>query len=224
MDLASETPFPCAGDGPNFYIGRLGKGLSANMDYFNVNTAKAVGKAHTFAVWVLEGPGSRPSGDDPEYWGFLQGNTFMSAWSENQDLVGGQTLFADIEPGSGGWTLGNYDENTATLFGFLNVVTSGNSGNQTGGVYISQDYWNGYFGSNYVSQIPIVVWAAGSNCPDGCVAAADEFNASYANMVIGGYYVSIWQYYPTACGGNRDLDITPHAGYQTSKWEPLPAI
>ncbi len=48
--------------------------------------------------------------------------------------------------------VGDYDKNTATLFGFLNNVTSANAGNITGGVYISQGYWNQYFGAGYTGQ------------------------------------------------------------------------
>ncbi|MCL4522206.1 MAG: hypothetical protein M1415_11645 [Firmicutes bacterium] len=105
-------------------------------------------------------------------------------------------------------------------------MTSGNEGAITGGVYISQDYWNKYFGSNYTNQIPIVVRDADSPyCPSDCTPAANDFNSYYADMVIDGYKVIIWwQSYPTACGGDQDLDITPETGCQNSKWEPTPYL
>ncbi|MCL4520424.1 MAG: hypothetical protein M1415_02365 [Firmicutes bacterium] len=63
-------------------------------------------------------------------------------------------------------------------------------GASTVGVYIGPDFWNEYFGSNYTSQIPIVVWAAGSPyCPSDCSEAAKDFNDYYADMIIGGYKV-----------------------------------
>jgi hypothetical protein len=232
MDNASAPPFPCKGDGPNFYIGNLGQGTTSDkgttppFQYFNTAAAQAAGKAHTFPVWVLEGPNSknRPAGTSPEQWGVNQANALFTAINDPLvvDYIGGQTIFADIEKGSGGWTTGNYAENTATLFGFLDIVTSGNSGVITGGVYIKHRHWNDYFGSSYISQIPIVVWLSGEfdcNTP-GCTAGADAFNSDHATQTVGGYKVMIWQYYPSACGISQDLDITPYAGYQNSKWEP----
>lgn len=51
MDDASATPFPCAGDSPNFYIRWIG----GDSEYFNEITATKAGKAHTFAVWDVAG-------------------------------------------------------------------------------------------------------------------------------------------------------------------------
>ncbi len=237
MDDASALDFPCAGDGPNFYIGNIGAETEQRSGYFDEATAAKAGKAHTFAVWDVAGPNSpkKPSGMSAEDWGSAQGNAFNNALtsttssSQYAQYIGGLTFFGDIQPENGGWDEDNYDNNTATLFGFLDSIWGGDGeGASTAGVYIGQDFWNEYFGSNYTSQIPIVVWAAGTSCPASCSAATDEFNSTYADMVIGGYKVMIWQYLVnydaetnTGCPGSSiDADITPYAGYQDSKWNP----
>lgn len=58
-------------------------------------------------------------------------------------------------------------------------------------------------------------------CPGTCAAAATDFTDHYADQVIGGYKVMIWQYYNNDCGGSQDLDISPYAGYQNSQWNPV---
>lgn len=88
------------------------------------------------------------------------------------------------------------------------------------GVYIIPSNGSTYFVPSYTSQIPIVVWAAGSHCPSICVDAATEFNSTYADGTIGGYKVMIGQYSPSGCNGSRDLDITPYTGYQSGQWHP----
>lgn len=227
MDLASPLSsgsFPCAGDGPNFYLGLIGGETSLRSGYFNETTAAKAGKDHTFPVWDVAGPGTgggKPSGMSAEEWGITQGKAFINALSSSPyaNYIGGLTFFGDIETGNGGWTSGTTtDNNTATLFGFLDVVWGG--GPNTAGVYMHPDRWAEFFSSNYTSQIPIVVWAAGPNCSLDCSEAATEFNSTYANMTVGGYKVMIWQYHATTCGGDQDIDITPYAGYQTGKWNP----
>ncbi len=56
---------------PNFYIGEIGGGLTADSTYFDSAAAAAVGPEYTFTVWALEGYNSqfRPSGDSAEQWG-----------------------------------------------------------------------------------------------------------------------------------------------------------
>lgn len=234
MDDASGTPFPCAGDGPNFYLGLIGGETSLRSGYFDEAAATKAGKDHTFAVWDVAGPGTtggKPAGMSAEDWGIAQGNAFYNALNSTTSpspyasYIGGQTYFADIERGNGGWVSGTtQDDNTATLFGFLDSIWGGGGeDDSTVGAYIGPSFWTEFFGADYTSQIPIVVWAAGSPyCPDDCIAAANDFNDYYADMVVGGYKVMIWQYHPSSgCGSPaKDLDITPYAGYQNSKWSP----
>lgn len=235
MDDASAPPFPCTGDGPNVYLGIIGGETSLRSGYFDEAAATTAGKAHTFAVWDVAGPNSaeKPSGMSAEDWGIAQANAFHAAldpdspaskYSPYAEYVGGLTFFGDIESDNGGWDLNNEDNNTATLFGFLDTIWGG--GPNTVGIYIHNDSvddrWANYFGANYTSQIPIVVWVTGGDCESTCADAAAEFNATYADMTVGGYKVMIWQYHPSSgCGSpEKDFDITPYAGYQNSQWNP----
>lgn len=235
MDTNSGTPFPCAGNGPNYYIGRLGGGTTAGGGGFDTATANAVGPLYTFSYWDLEGPNVRPSGTTPNQWGIDQANYYITAW-DNASNVDGSTMFADIEPGNPGWdttqTSTAYADNRAVLEGFLSTL-KGYQGGGTfqPGVYIGISFWDEYFGSSYTSSTPFVFWLAGTDCPNSCAAAADQFNTSHANESRGGYKVMIWQYVVsydpqtgTGCPNEtKDLDITPYAGYQNGKWNPVVA-
>jgi len=188
MDDLSGSWFPCTGNEPNFYLGRIGHETSAgDLTYFDTTAAEKVGTEHTFAIRDVAGPGTngpKPAGMSPEDWGSAQGHAFSTAYTKYSKYIAGQTWFGDIEIGNHGWITGTTpDDNTATLFGFLDAV-------------------------------------AGGDCPATCADAADEFNATYADMTVGGYKVMIWQYGSNACGETQDLDITPYAGYQTGKWTP----
>lgn len=222
MDTNSATPFPCAGDGHNFYIGRLGGGVTAGGTGFDSATADAVGAEATFAYWDLVGPGNAPSGTSPEEWGIQQAQAFQKTWDGNFS-VSGTTLFADIEPGNGGWSGEPPSACQQVLNGFLETISDPSSGFYPG-VYISVDNWNAFFESSYVSPIPFVLWLAGTDCPSTCTDAADQFNANHLNQALGGYKVLVWQYYVPSCSGSRDLDITPYDGYFTNSppsWRPI---
>lgn len=104
MDDASSPPFPCAGDGPNFYLGRLGKGTKSDGEigfpYFNKDSAKLAGNPHTFPIWVLEGPGNAPAGVDPQDWGWNQADSLSSALGDSavSGLIGGKPSSLTLNP------------------------------------------------------------------------------------------------------------------------------
>lgn len=155
---------------PNFYIGEIGGGLTADSTYFDSAAAAAVGPEYTFTVWALEGYNSqfRPSGDSAEQWGAAQANAYINAWLNKQDAFG-TTLFGDIESGNYGWSGTTESQNQSVLKGFLNTIHTTTQGSFVAGVYLSQDTWNTFFGSSYSSPVLIVVWAAGSPyCPGTC--------------------------------------------------------
>lgn len=187
---------------------------------------------YTFSYWDLEGPNAS-GGISPYQWGVDQANSYITAW-DNAAYVSGSTMFADIEPGNPGWdtaqTSTAYANNQAVLEGFLSTLKAYQGGNLfQPGVYIGLSFWDEYFSSSYTSSTPFVFWLAGTNCPSSCAAAANEFNSTQANESRGGYKVMIWQYVVSydsqngsGCPGeSKDLDITPYAGYQDGKWNPV---
>lgn len=225
LDTNSGGPFPCAGNGPHYYIGRLGGGTTYSTSGFDVSTAQAVGCAYTFAYWDLVGPGQTPSGSTPYQWGQQQAQAFINAWnntSGNGQYVCGATLFADIESGNPGWGT-NLTDNQQVLEGFLSYVNG--YAPFDAGIYISTSNWDTYFGSGYASSQPFVFWLAGADCTlslSDCTGAQNEFNSSIMNITRGGYRVMIWQYLAdvAGCSVTQDYDITPYTGYQNSKWNP----
>ncbi len=223
-DTNATGTFPCSGTYEAFYIGRLGGETTAGGGGFNTTLAEQLGATLTSSFWDVAGPDSplKPSSDTPTQWGVAQANAYIAAWESN-GLVGGTTLFADIESGNGGWTKGNYGPNQAVLHAFLQTL----SANYVPGVYISTTLWGDYFGT-YTSTVPFVLWLWGTPCTaTTCAEAESQFNSNYANLSLGGYKVMIWQYVigpPNGCvNATQDLDITPYNGYETGHWNPTAA-
>jgi hypothetical protein len=216
-DTNNASTFPCAGNGSHFYIGRLGGGTTAGGTGYDAAAAAAVGTNLVSTYWDLEGPSAAPSGTTPYNWGVAQANAFKNAWDAKAS-AGGFTLFADIEAKNPGWASGNATDRQNVLHGFLTTIA--NLG-FTPGVYISTINWDNYFGSSYSSPVPFVFWLAGTDCPSGCTAAQNEFNASKTSITRGGYRVMIWQYAVPGCTGQtQDLNITPYNGYLSGHWNP----
>ena len=223
MDTNSNTPFPCAGSGKNFYIGRLGGETTSGGGGFDTATAETVGPTVTSSFWDISGPVNAPA--EPYTWGTEQANAFYNAWISDI-YVNGSTLFGDLEPGNypGSWG-SNQTDNQNVVYGFLNKLKSLGV---TPGLYVSTSNWDTYLGPTYASPVPFVFWLAGTDCPTSCSAAETEFNNSTTDITRGGYRVMIWQYViaydPTTGGGckneTKDYDITPYSGYLTGHWNP----
>jgi hypothetical protein len=216
MDTNSAPPFPCAGNGAHFYIGRIGYGTTHDAGQFNVTTAEAVGPTTTSTYWDIEGPGSAPPGVTMPQWGVNQANAFYTAW-QSTIYSNGSTLFGDLESGNSGWSGATQAQAQAIVHGFLQTLAGKGI---TPGLYVSKDNWNTMVGA-YTSPIPFVLYLAGTDCPGSCTIAENEFNSTYTNIVLGGFRTMIWQYaIPSCTGQTKDLDITPYAGYQTGHWNP----
>ncbi len=222
MDGNSPGTCPCKGDGPNFYIGRLGGGVTAG----GTGWEPSAPAAYTFAYWDVVGPGGS-GGILPNQWGVDQANAFITAWENkhNTGAINGLTLFGDVEDLNGGWGTGDLPANQEVLSYFLETInmyfTYQGQYDFDAGVYISSDNWDTFFGSSYTSPQPFVLWQAGTNCPSDCSTAAADFPTA----TVGGYKPMIWQYLvtgnpPYGCGASQDLDISPYSGYQNSKWNP----
>jgi hypothetical protein len=223
MDTNSSPPFPCAGSGKNFYIGRIGHGDTPDLSDFDSTTATAVGPTVTSSYWDIEGPGTAPSGFTPTQWGQLQADSFINARNSNSQ-VGGQTLFGDLEQGNLGWNTFSHAQAQDIVHSFLEVI---NNNGFIPGLYTSTGAWDYFLTSSYHPLVPFVFWLTGTDCPTSCAAAESEFNSTYTNITRGGYRTMIWQYViaQNPQGGGctnetKDLDITPYSGYLTGHWNP----
>ena len=221
MDGDSNVPpaYPTCGDGPNFYIGRLGGEETAGGGPFILATAALVGARLTSSYWDVSGPGSL-TGTAATEWGIGQASAYITAFQAASSYCQGTTLFADIEPKNGGWTNGNSVPNRNVLLGFLSSLSEAG---YYPGVYISKDNWDNYFGASYVSPAAFVLWLANAYCGTTCAEAGNSFNSLYDSGAYdrGGYKVMIWQYVTTDCSGEtQDLNVTPYTGYQNGHWNP----
>ncbi len=224
-DTNNATPFPsCASAAPNFYIGKIGAGISQVTGYFDTTAANDAGYFQTFAYWDLEGPGSRGQ-YSPSAWGNAQAKAFVNAWNSGDyaGYLGGTTFFLDTESGNLGWAGQSQSQNQEVLAGALEYLSTASTilGQEAyPGIYISQSDWDTLFGSGFVPGNGFVLWLAGTNCPS-CSQAQSDFGSKPS---VGGYKTMIWQYAASPGCGNQDLDITPYEGYYLNHtWKPVVA-
>ncbi len=226
--IDSNTTICCAMP-LNFYIGRMGQGITADTTYFAFNTAMAnqLGPNFVFGYWGVQGPVGRPSQYDPYGWGVAQGQAAWDAWSGNfigAASIGGYTVFGDIEEGFGGWLGGSTGDNQQTLNGFLNQLWDITPAGVWPGLYVSQYTWNTFFGSGFVPSIDFVFWLAGTSCSvcapcASCTTTIQDVEnqfSSLQNLVVGGQKPILWQYWLTpGCNnpGCNDWDVALQLNY-----------
>jgi len=209
----------------NFYIGRFGYGITGSTYFFNTQAAQTAGKNSTYLFWGLEGPGLAPSDITAYQWGWQQASTALNQWSNNPNapLVGGYTLFADIESGFGGWAVGNteYSSNQQVVEGFLDRIAMAST--QTTpfhpGIYITPLDWRGYLGTAFRPSTSFVLWISGcyscnrsicTPCDDTCWTTLTNVAAllpTVTSTILGGSQAVLWQYWldpPCGCG---DFDV-----------------
>jgi hypothetical protein len=160
--IDSNTNF-CCGMPTQMYIGRMGYGIYPDKSYFAFNTSAAntAGHYNTFGYWGLQGPGA--SANSPYNWGVVQANAAWSAWESTfigNAYVGGETVFADIEEGFGGWGT-NITANQELLNTFLTQLYAITPAGVWPGVYVRPDFWNLYFGSSFTPSQEFVLWVVG---------------------------------------------------------------
>ncbi|MDB4895860.1 MAG: hypothetical protein JWN15_2122 [Firmicutes bacterium] len=196
--------------GTNFYVGRLGRGTSADLEFFNAAAATAVGPSQTYAYWFILGPARDPNCDwttnTAAAWGTAQAVAFNQAWHANVQ-VGSKTLFGDVESGQGGWATpdrSNYiDLNYAVYKSF---VTQLQSLGYKVGVYSSPNEWQTIMGSTTATAAPATVawlasWLVDSTSPPP--SAPVSFSPPSPGK-FGGIDPTIWQYYG---GDSADLNV-----------------
>jgi hypothetical protein len=210
----------------HFYIGELGA-TQHGIGAFDQHTAAQVTPAFTHGYWGLCGPNAMPSQvTDPGSWGQQQALSAIQAWNTNP-VVGGRTLFADIETGFGGWAKSAPADNVALLNGFVQTIT------QAGfipGVYLNRSERDLYFPQNYAAPVPFVYWFAGGKyagtmagpCQKGDTLQPTytAWNTGVQSEVFGGMQAVLWQYWLSGMGCGGDFNYSPQSGY--SAFMPLP--
>lgn len=201
----------------------------------------------TYGYWLVAGPDhvdarryKRP-GLDLSLFGWIQASRANRQWRTYKHLVGGRTLFADLErcidctfeSDTSGWARcepvesrpNACKDNRAVLEGFLRGVAGVGF---TPGVYTRAGIWEEFFGKDYVpgqesgEPIPFVLWLTGyykmtKGSRPHTVTEVKEILPTAEQQALGGMGTVLWQHHI-----NRpDWDATrqnPSRGF-----EPQPA-
>ena len=190
----------------NFYIGRTGVGeviYPSEDSGFYPDAAEDAGSTYTHTYWTLKGPYYIHRWD-PGYrtayeYGYDQGLVAASAWYDHDysNLIGGKTIFADIEestePGnpekfdgwryeSGGNYYIDYISNREVLNGFMDAVNeylrNGQDTDFNPGIYTTLNLWQDWFygTDGYSPAGSLVVWlAGGGTCSIPCSPCDDQY-------------------------------------------------
>jgi hypothetical protein len=243
--IDSCTPPGIGGMPTQFYIGELGcidcilpGPCPGCPDCFDVNSAAAAGYFFTHGYWGLAGPGSRPPDLADNYlWGRRQAFKAADAWSTGPraNLVGGQTIFADIEAGFGGWGT-DQAANADLLNGFLDAIVERSL---SPGVYMNISQVSTTFSPGYVPSKSFVYWGVGtinglcvccpsvnncSPCNPGCDTkppVQQNWTNGVFHACFGLQSIQVWQFWIDNCTGccacancpcNGDFDYSPQSG------------
>ncbi|HEY7419026.1 MAG TPA: hypothetical protein VH593_27845, partial [Ktedonobacteraceae bacterium] len=217
----------CCNMPQNFYIGRMGYGIEPVGDayFFNINSARAASNRHTYGYWGLVGPGYR-GGWSPYDYGRKQADCAWNAWNHgpNAPHIGGQTVFADVEPGFGGWSFGDFGANQAIINGFLRELHNITPHHKSPGLYISPYYWSNMVGTGFKPSTNYVLWVTGcdtcggdlcSPCNFACntlTTVRNRMSATVSHVALGGFKPVVWQYWISNCGCGDYNVMTQNAG------------
>jgi hypothetical protein len=211
-DSGTQT---CCGMPQDFYVGRMGYGVEPAGDpyFFNRSAAASAGLYHTYGYWGVVGPDSRPSKKSPYVWGQNQADYAWNAWHNgpSAELIGGLTVFGDVEPGFGGWSSGNHGPNQEVISGFLDELFDITPPFVWPGLYISPYYWSGLLGRDFIPKTDFVLWIAGCDTCGGdianpCDSSNDAFTtvqhrvaSTVAHIGLGKRRPVLWQYWIDSC-------------------------
>lgn len=213
-DLAT-TSGPC---GANFYIGKIGYGLTVSHDWHLGSSANV----YAFGFWNVTGPSSKPASLTLGQWGSHQANAFWSAISAGPPTGKfGHTLFGSID--TAGYSGATKSHAKSVLTGFYNRLASLTSGKSfTLGIYGGRSQYVSRLGAaSWTPPQPLVVWEA--YYPYSTIPSCSQIETDYATDAqskVGSYITMIWQYSGTPTNPD-DLDVTPYDGGPVSgKWNP----
>jgi AhpD family alkylhydroperoxidase len=218
----------------NFYIGRFGYGTTGSAYFFNIGAAQIAGRSGTFMYWGLEGPGLAPPGMSLYSWGREQASAALNQRYDNPNagFVGGYTVFADIETGFGGWTVGSsaYSSNQQVVQGFLDGIAAARTSTAPfhPGIYISPLNWRSYVGTDFRPATSFVLWITGcyscnssicAPCDNSCwstLATVTDLLPTVTSTILGGSQAFLWQYWldpPCGCGDFNVAIQDPASGF-----------
>lgn len=205
-----------------FYIAEIGAGANG-LNCLDPQTAGQVGSDYAHGYWGLCGPHFATDPADPYAYGRQQALDALKAIA-GLPAVNGQTLFADVEYGFGGWADGATPaQHAAVLDGFLETVAAAQF---VPGVYINNSSRDDWFPASYTPRVPFVYWLAGGEwagtmcapCDATCdtlTPTRDAWNNSVSQESFGGQYAALWQYWLSDFGCGGDFTFSPQSGYQT---------
>jgi hypothetical protein len=204
-----------------FYIGKIGGEVTANDTSFNSTTASETGSAKlVYSYWDIAGPSSSlRGGRSASAWGAAQASKFITTRNA-KTVVGGTTLFGDLESRNGGWSdaADKKDDNHKLVNAFLAKLAI----SDTPGLYVNKTDWDNYLGSTWTAGTSFVWWLAAPASPT--ITNCSKAESGWSNEIAGGAYdrggqkVMIWQY-----RFSPDFDITPYNGYLDGTWNPTPS-
>jgi hypothetical protein len=202
-----------------FYIGEVGA-TQYGLNCLDARTAAYAGPDFTYAYWGLCGPNNAT---DAANYGRLQAELALAAIHSRPE-VGGQTFFADVEYGFGGWgDPATPAQNVALLDAFLSTIAGAG---YTPGVYINNSSRDSWFPSDYVAAAPFVYWMAGGpqagtmcapcqpNC-DTLTPVQQLWDQFVSQETFGGYRTVLWQYWLSDFGCAGDFIFSPQSAYRT---------
>lgn len=202
--------------GTQFYIGRLGYGLSVDTDYFNRTLAQNLLETpgnKVYGYWYVLGPEAEEAANyaTPYDFGVAQGTAANLTRADylRYGLINGQTVFADIEhdPSWGS----DSNANRQVINGFLSKLSYP-------GVYSAPCAWQDITGSlTWKPSKTPVIWTSqynwGSVDPGAVTWKVDSNpycgSTTQAAQGFAGLTPTIWQYAINVVinGYNVDFDI-----------------
>lgn len=214
---SGTSAFPTGARTKDFYIGRIGRDTTANLDFYNTTGANLA--TNKYGYWFLYGPTKDPNYSsnytsiDAINWGASQATQAMIQWNNIHTSYGlNKTIFADVEwdystsnPSGAryNWLLNSENSNAHILNfsvfqGFINYVNLATQYYYSG-CYCSKGPWQAIMGTTNSPGYANTFWAAGSY--------TSSFDTPPTSMsgapTINGATPTIWQYY----GGTKDADI-----------------
>ena len=215
----------------DFYIGRLGRGTTADTSakgLYNNDAATKAGPSRTFAYWSIVGPRSRPSGMTPLDWGTRQAIIVSYALFAAEILggknIGGGTIFGAIGAMTPGWgtTPGEQADNRNVVSSFLSTMHA--SPTPFPGLYISSSRWDKYLGGAHSTMqditlnTPFVLWLANDQVDPTIVPPSDprpltqpsvhaSLQKNIKNVTLGGESPILWQYWSDNKIGDYNVAI-----------------
>ena len=184
---------------------------------FEYEAAVIARPERTYGYWWMYGPLKRGS-RSPFNHGFFQAEELIKQRRLYSHLVGGETLFADVElsiekPDSSGWEVcidsllvkhpAACDRNRDVLTGFLQAVADAGL---VPGVYTRPENWVRFFGPDWApakqdgsGRLPFVLWLAGcaTTQKDGkrTSRAVEQDLQIVKETALGGMQAVLWQHH-----------------------------